>query len=331
MRLEVFDGFTLVDMIYDYASFERERKYAGVGDFTLVLNSLEYAPALQRDRYIMAGGDCYVIENIHKYYDEGKVNVEVTGRSLSSILDRRVVGSFTFVTGSTFETQIYNLVRSNFVTAVDPNRVIPFLTTAASKGIPTTPTTASQEFKNINILEILEEICPLIGLGFRINYNPEAGNMEFEVYKGRDLTDQVFFSENFDNIGESEIYDQGQDYRNVGYLNNNGTLTMTGSGVGIDRREMVVEGTDMAKVIEELAAKKVRTSAECEIILSDQFEYRIDWDLGDEVSVIDTALGFVIESHVREIKETYHSGRKDIDVTFGDRIPTVFDKLKVKG
>ena len=327
MRLEIFDGFTLVDMIYDYASFERGRKYAGVGDFTLVLNSLEYVPVLKRDNYIVAGNDCYIIENIHKYKNEkGEIELEITGRHLNSILDRRVVGSWTLSTGSTYESQVYNLINANFINPSDPDRKIPFLVNAPSKGLAAKPD-MEQEFESANILGILEHIMPLAGLGFRINFNPEQGNMEFEIYQGVDRTEGIFFSEAFGNLAESELYEQGRDYRNVGYLNTDGKLTKTGSGTGIDRREFIQDGDDIADVAATLAGQRVLTSAECVIFPDGEFAYRQDWDLGEVVTFIDHDLGFTMEQRVLEIKETYADGRADIDVTFGDRIPTVWDKL----
>lgn len=352
MRLEVFDGFTLVDMIYDYASLERERKYAGAGNFTLVLNSLEYVPVLKRDRYIMAGGDCYIIENTHKYKnDKQEVVLEITGRHLNSILDRRVVAGFdiekddgsppesryyfispefpaevTVATGLTYETQLYNLVDANFIDPTDADRKIPFLFNAPSKGLFGKPA-KEHTFGSGSVLDILEEISLDVGLGFRVNFDPENEKMQFEIYKGVNRTGHIFFSEDFGNVAESELYEQGRDYRNVGYLNTDGILTKTGTGTGIDRREFILDGDDLADVAATLAGQKVLTSAECVIFPDGEFRYRQDWDLGDVVTFIDRDLGFTSEQRVLEITETYADGRADIDVTFGDRIPTVWDKL----
>lgn len=327
MRLEIFNGFELVDMIYEFAGFEAERKYAGAGDFTLTLNSLEYAGSLKRDYYVVADGDCFVIENIHRFNNEkGEIELEVTGRHLNSILDRRAVASLTVGTGSTYEAQIYALVNSTFINPADPDRKIPFMTAAALKGLAAAPT-ESQTIKSKNVLEILEEICPAAGLGFRVNFLPESQQMEFEVYQGRDLTGEVFFSEDFGNVADSELYEQGRDHRNVGYLNNDGTLTQVGNAAGLPRREFILEGDSTDDVKTQLAASAVLTSAECAVILTEQFVYREDWDLGDTVSFIDNRLGFVVEKPVLEIKET-HTDKMNIDVVFGDKIPTVFEKLR---
>ncbi|WP_051688307.1 siphovirus ReqiPepy6 Gp37-like family protein [Desulfofalx alkaliphila] len=331
MRIEVFKGFELVDMIYEYASLERERKYAGAGNFTLVLNSLEYVTALQRDNYLVIGDDCYIIENVHKYNTEkGEIRLEVTGRHLNSILDRRVVSTWALNTGTTYERQIYTLVDANFITASDTSRRVPFLFSAPSKDLTVKPT-EGQVFESIDVLSILEEICLRAGIGFRVNFDPENERMTFEVYRGADRTEDVFFSEDFGNVADSELYEQGRDYRNVGYLNNQGTLTRIGNATGLDRREFIYEGDDPADVTAELAARKVLVSAECAILPTEQFTYRVDWDLGDVVTFIDRGIGFTVEKSVLEIKETYAGGKLDLDCVFGDRIPTVFDKLSAGG
>lgn len=327
MRLEVFSGFELTDMILEFAKFERERKYAGAGDFTLTLNSLDYVDRLKRDNYLVINNDCYVIENVHKFKnEEKKTELEVTGRHLNSILERRVVASFTLGTGSTYEAQIYSLVDQNFINPTDSDRKIPFMRATTSKGLTVTPT-ESRTLKNKNVLEILEDLCSTAGLGFRVNFLPEDAQMEFEVYQGNDLTEDVFFSEDFGNISESELYEQGNDYKNVGYLNNDGVLTEVGSATGLDRREIILDGDDTAEVTTELEASTVLTSAECAILLTEQFVYREDWDLGDIVAFIDNSLGFLVEKPVQEVTETY-TDKLEIDVVFGDRIPTVFEKLK---
>lgn len=327
MRLEIFNGFELVDMIYEFASFEREKKYAAAGDFTLTLNSLEYVDSLKRDNYIVIDGDCYVIENVHRFKNEkGEIELEVTGRHLNSILDRRVLASLTVGTGSTYEAQMYALVNGTFINPADPNRKIPFMRAAVLKGLPAAPAESSV-LEDKNVLEILEEICPAAGLGFRMNFLPEVQQFEFEVYQGRDLTGEVFFCEDFGNVADSELYEQGRDYRNVGYLNNDGALTQVGNAAGLARREFILNGGDTGDVKTRLAESAVLISAECAVLLTEQFIYREDWDLGDTVSFIDRRLGFVVEKPVMEIKETY-TDKMDIDVVFGDRIPTVFEKLR---
>lgn len=316
----------MVDVIYHFVSFRYERKYADVGAFILVLNDLEYIDSLKRDNYLMVNGECYVIENIHRFKNgRNEIELEITGQHLSSILDRRVLPTLNISTAATYEAQMYSLVNSQFVNPSDADRKISFMTVAASKGLVDRPA-ENRTLKTIDVLTVLKDLCIASGLGFRMNFYPEEKNIEFEVYQGRDLTEDVFFSEEYGNVASSDLYEQGRDYKNVGYLSNGTTATQTGSGVGLERREFIIVGSDMADVRAEMSQRGVLFSAECDVILTDQFDYRKDWDLGDTVTFIDNSLEFVLESPIIEIKET-HTDKLDIDVTFGDRIPTIFEKL----
>lgn len=56
--------------------------------------------------------------------------------------------------------------------------------------------------------------------------------------------------------------------------------------------------------------------------------YKVDYDLGDIVTVADKKWGLTIDTRITEIEEVYESGEVKINVTFGNNIPTILDKMK---
>lgn len=56
--------------------------------------------------------------------------------------------------------------------------------------------------------------------------------------------------------------------------------------------------------------------------------YKVDYDLGDIVTVADKKWGITIDTRITEIEEVYESGEVKINVTFGNNIPTILDKMK---
>lgn len=327
MRLDIFNGFESVTMIFDFKSFSFKRCYRGVGEFTLELDSLSESASLQQDYFMIVGTDTFIIENRHKYKNaKNEIIFELSGQHINSILGRRVITGLIINTSDTIENQLYRLVRDNFISPSDIHRVIPGFCNAAGRGL-TKKATTSYTLENMSVLEVLNTVCGNSDLGYQVNFYPELGKFEFEVLAGRDLSDDVFFGDEFSNVTESEIYENKQGYVNVGYLNNEGVITTAGSATGLDRREFIQTGTDIMAVTDALKENEPKVNAEGVVISNDQFMYRVDWNLGDSVSFLDKTIGFIVEKPILEIEEVY-TETVEINVTFGDKIPTVFDVLK---
>lgn len=325
LRLEIFKEFELIDMIYSYESFEHTRKFADCGEFSLKLNNFKDNNILSPNNIILIDNTPYIIENINRYKNANKtIETEVTGRSLKAILDRRVIPNFTLNTNTTYEQQIYKLVQDNYIKPTDNNRKVDFIKNANLKNINLKPT---QEivYENKYLLDLIIEICKLCDLGFDMKYFPEEKQIVFEVLQGNDLTDDVVFSEQFNNITDLEIYNQTKDYKNICYYKNGETVCVMGTGVGLDRREHIISG-DMSEAIKQLEDRKETLSIECSVLSNEQFKYKIDWDLGDIVLIEDKGLNIFISKRIIEIKETINESHY-IELVFGDKILNIYEKL----
>ncbi len=325
MRLEIFKDFELIDMIYSYESFEHTRKFADCGEFSLKLNNFNDINILSPNNIILLDNIPYIIENVHRYKNANKtIETEITGRSLKSILDRRVVTNFTLSTNITYEQQIYKLIQDNCISPIDNNRKIDFIKNSTLKNINLRP---NQEivFENKYLLDLIIEICKLCDLGFDMKYLPEEKQMIFEVLQGNNLTNDVVFSEQFNNIADLEIYNQTKDYKNICYYKYNENINVIGTGTGINRREHIVSG-DMSEAIKQLEDRKEVLSIECSVLSNEQFRYKLDWNLGDIVLIEDKRLNIFIEKRIIEIKETINESHY-IELAFGDKILNIYEKL----
>jgi hypothetical protein len=56
--------------------------------------------------------------------------------------------------------------------------------------------------------------------------------------------------------------------------------------------------------------------------------YKIDYDLGDMVTIQDKRWGLQVDTRITEIEEVYEGGKVEINPTFGNNIPTLIDKIK---
>ena len=111
MKLDIFQGFQLKTMLFDYDSFQFRRMFRGAGSFSLTLNDLTEKENLMEDTIIIARNDAWIIENVHGYKNiRGEMTLELSGRHINAILERRVVESFTVNTTDTIETQLRQLI-----------------------------------------------------------------------------------------------------------------------------------------------------------------------------------------------------------------------------
>lgn len=313
MRLDIFQNFKLKTMLFDYDSFQFRRMFRGAGSFSLTLNDLTEKENLMEDTIIIARDEAWLIENVHGYKNvRGEITLEVSGRHINAILERRVVEAFTINVTDTVEIQLYKLIDDNFISPAIAARQMDNFYLAPAKGI-TKKATTTYTLEKMSVLEILNKVCGYSGLGYRLCFYPEKQQFVFEILQGRNLSNQVFFSEEYGNVSEAEVYRESENYKNAGL--NNGVWS--GTATGFDRREIIL-GDDEA-----LSDYGRLVSVDGMVLDTEQFIYLEDWDLGDTVSYLDKTLGFFVENPILEIQETYEK-EATMEVTFGERIPTIF-------
>lgn len=313
MKLDIFQGFQLKTMLFDYDSFQFRRMFRGAGSFSLTLNDLTEKENLMEDAVIIARNDAWIVENVHGYKNvRGEMTLELSGRHINAILERRVVESFTINTTDTIETQLRQLITDHFISPTMAERKMEHFYLAPEKGIQKKATT-TYTLEKMSVLEILNRVCGYSGLGYRLNFYPEAQQFVFEILEGRDLSDQVFFSEEYGNVSEAEVYRESENYRNAGLKNG----VWTGTAAGLDRREVILGDEETLSDYGRLI------SVDGMVLDTEQFIYLEDWDLGDIVSYLDKTLGFFVENPILEIQETYEK-EVTMEVTFGERVPTIF-------
>ena len=58
--------------------------------------------------------------------------------------------------------------------------------------------------------------------------------------------------------------------------------------------------------------------------------YKQDYDLGDVVTFFDKKWGITMDTRITEISETYNEQGMNINITFGNDVPTLIDIIKRK-
>lgn len=328
MNVYVLDqSFSIVGVVDDFESLIWRPAYYDVGDFELYVNaSARVVTLLKKNYYLVRDIDVLIdsdnkityrnvmiIKNFKLTTDiENGDHYTVTGRELKYLLHQRVVWSQTNLTG-TVEDGIRKLVTDNAIEPIDGYRKIPKLMLGASAGLTDT---ISKQVTGGYLDDAIKEICITYGYGWEVYVYD--GNIVFIVYQGVDRSyDQterpfVVFSDDFDNILNSEYALNTESYANMALIAGEGEgtgrlhTTVGEFYSGLERYEVYVDARDISQnkdtedeislddyreLLKERGKEKIAEMTFTEgftgqVLENVNFIYGLDYFLGDTVTVI---------------------------------------------
>ena len=247
LRSSTFNKLWMFD---DVESVIWTEKYFECGDFEIharanknfirMLNDLKkYTRFITRKESDMIG----IVEKITvKTGDENGDYVTISGRCAVSILTRR-----TIVNQKTFEnanaaTAIKELITENLISDTSQTyRNISIINMETPDTSIFTDTLTAQYFGS-SVYKIVTDICRAKKYGIKavINTSESTPKITFKLYKGIDrshnqsVLPRVTFSDDFDNLAESEYSISTENYANV--------TVVAGEGEGSERRLLYTSG-----------------------------------------------------------------------------------------
>jgi hypothetical protein len=212
----------------------------------------------------------------------------------------------------------------------------------------------------------MTKVAKAAKLGIRLITNETTKKHIFEVYKGRDLTDgntagnePCIFSREHENVAEQEFTSSNENYKTTAFVGGEDQkdvprkVAETGAAFsGLDRDEVFINATNIKQ--------KYKDENDVEITLTDpqyiailvargdtdlegfartlafaskinqngKLVYGVDFDLGDRVTCIEKRWGVRINARITEVTETYQGRVVDIDITFGESLPTLINQIR---
>lgn len=310
------NAVSILDTFESLIWTDRYREY---GDFEIyAFPSTQLINDIQDNYYLYnpASEHMMIIEHheITTDIEEGPRFI-VTGRSLESILARRVVWNQTTISGS-LQNGIKQLINENIISPTESARQIPNFIFEDSTDSKITELTHEQQYTGDNIYDIITELCTTYDIGFKITLDIETKQFTFKMYKGDDRSyaqetnPYVIFSPNYENIINSDYTHSIEDYKNVSRIGGEGTgvdrvMTTYGEASGLTRREVFTDARDISsknddgeelsaseyenllqqRGKEDLAEYPIKEGFEGEVEASKMFVYGRDFFLGDCVQV----------------------------------------------
>lgn len=308
MDIFVLDkNLDVVELIDTFKSLIWTDRFSECGDFELISDpDGGILSKIQNDYYLsIADSDhTMIVEDIKINYDaEDGYTLSFTGRSLESILDRRIIWGKKTISGN-LQNSIKELINESIINPSDTNRKIENFIFEDSTDENITSIEYTNEYDCDNLYEIIKTICDDAEIGFKIILRDKQ--FVFSLYNGTDRSLEqssvpcVIFSPNFENLPECNYVESKATFKNVVLVKNGDDSSRIyktiGEGTGLDRREMSTDcsSSDSNTSEDVLMEQSGKTALleNSEIIafegpanMDGNFKYGIDFFMGDIVHV----------------------------------------------
>lgn len=294
------ESFKRIELIEIFNSIILSNRYKECGDFKLILPTQALKTQNLINKYIEYNEDVMIIEDLEESFDSDKgESTTITGRSLDSILDRRIIWGQKTYSGDLQNNVIKPILQDAFINSGDRHIDLTFEYNAE---IDTS--IDSVQFTGDNVLDSIRDMANANNLSFSIRYN---NGFKFKMYKGEEVN--VVFARDFDNLIKTEILTSIKKHKNVALIGGEGEgnerrYQSLGTSTGLARREMFVDARDISsnqgeiptstynnqlkqRGIEKLAELEVTQVVDADIDAT-MYRYGVDYSIGDIVNIRDT-------------------------------------------
>lgn len=330
-------------VVENHSSLLWRRKYYEPGEFEL------HVPLTNTNIELLAKGNIIskrnskeagIVENIQ--YTDGTESSEmvVSGRFMSSYLSRRLIKSTFSFNGKT-EIAMRDLI--NYVTPL-PLVELGQLNNFEEK------ITFQATMKEL--LTIISNLSKASGIGFRLIPDFAKKKILFETYKGVDrslgqkVNPRVIFSKNYNNLNQITYTWNNQLEKTFAIVGGEGegsqrVYVEIGGGEGLGLKEVFVDAKDIRsdefaskdeylnalkqRGYDSLIKKQISESFEYDTLPNGNFKYKVDYDLGDIVTIKKSEWGINNNVRITEIEEIYENGGMTVVPTLGNALPDTVD------
>lgn len=267
-------SFDIEGIIDAYESAIWTDRYYASGDFEIYTSvTMEYVDLFQQDRIL------WMKESEHQMFiEEIKIEADietgrhltVTGKSLESVLNRRILWNAVTLNGN-LQDGIQKLINESIISPGKSARRIDNFVFVRSIDPTVTSLTFEGEFElGDNLYDIVQKICESKEVGFKVILNDNK-QFVFTLYNGvdrsysQDSNPHVVFSPSFDNIINSNYLNSNVNYKNVSLVRGQDkedeedtkkktmrtAIAGNDSLSGLKRRELYTDARDISPKIED--------------------------------------------------------------------------------
>ena len=269
-----------------------------------------------------------------------KETITVSGRFATSFLARRIIWGTETLSGDLSACAL-QLISNHLISPTDTNRQI----TGVSFTSPVLGVTVNTQVSYKTLLDTITGLCDASDQGIKAVFNPATGDLLITLYTG--AVSQAVFSREYENL-TTQIYTQSAiDYANTALIGGEGEgalriLASIADSAGEARREVFVDAKDLrqedfgasypAALLyrgqNRLSELSMAHSFDAEINPNGNLRYKVDFDLGQVVTVLSKKWGVTLTARITEIEESYDASGLALNIVFGKGALSLLQKLK---
>ncbi|MCT0486834.1 siphovirus ReqiPepy6 Gp37-like family protein [Lactococcus cremoris] len=360
--LDVFESLTVNWRYYTYSQFSLKILLEDVQK--IIFNNSE---EIQRRKDILfslfISDNILNINDVYFYIDRvvcddsTKGEVIISGKSLRAKSLKRIVYRIYHQTKKP-EQIIYDHINNEVVNPSQTSRKIQYLSITS----PGTLSTSTVDYQNSYgvVCDEVDALCSTYDIGIRETAtNLQNPHNKLEIVKGKDLSDVVEFSVDFDNLLSESYESSNFDEATMAWVFGEGdgsarlNVKLNDNLAGLEREEIYVDARDIQKQTQDgsgkditltdsqykatLTSRGIEKLAEQEEVLtlngdidleSDLFVYGKDYELGDRVRFTSKLFNLTKTSVLAGIDETWDNTGHHMSPLWDKESPTVFDIIK---
>ena len=349
MDLAIINNEFEIDSIVDvYKSFIWTDRYDRYGDFEIYVSMTnEMLEIFQNGYYVKmdVSDHLMIVEDISIASDiESGSFLIITGRSLESILERRIIWNQTTLSkNTTIENVVLRLLTNAIINpSITERKISNFIYKASTDNyVKSLKIDGDIQFTGDNLYDVITKICDTYEIGFKITLN-DNNQFVFELYAGKnrsytqDTLPFVEFSPGFDNLINSDFKIITTGYKNVTLVAGEGegidrkTISINSNVYsGLNRRELYTDARDLStnvdggtltddqyneiltnRGISKLAETQIESSFDAKVDHTQPYIYGRDYYMGD---IVQFQNEFGIAYQVRVTESIYTESSNGIE------------------
>lgn len=327
----VNESLDIIGIIDNYKSAIWTERYYESGDFEIYLSATEeILGTIQKNQYIVRMDDpskAMVVECLKLTTSaDGGDYLTISGRSLSSILSRRIVWTQTTYSGY-LEKAVRRIVVDNFMSPEVVERTVSQMELGTEIGITEK---VKAQFTGDVVETAIQSLCMEHKVGYTVEMDLTNKRFKFVLLEGQNRSynqnanPYVVFSVEFDNLLSSEYKNDDTKYKNVAQVAGEGQgierkKAVVGTASGLNRYEVFVDAKNQStnggeinaatylnilaqKGAAKLADLGTTESIDSEVAPNQNFVLNRDYFLGDVVEIVNE-YGIAMTPRVVEVIE----------------------------